>query len=608
MLTAAQATQAADLTASDGTANNFFGSSTGLFGTMGLVGAYGATISGNTYQGAAYVYRNLDTAVGTVTENVKLTASDGAVWDTFGSSASLSGTTGLVGAQYATVSGISYQGAAYVYRNLDTAVGTVTENVKLTSSDGAAWDGFGRSASLSGTNGLVGASGATVSGHAGQGAAYVYRNLDTAAGTVTENAKLTASDGSTNDVFGASASLSGTNGLVGASGATVSGNSNQGAAYVYHNLDTAVGTVTENAKLTASDGAASDNFGCSASLSGTTGLVGAYNATVSGANGQGAAYVYRNLDTAVGAITENAKLTASDGARLDFFGYSASLSGTTGLVGAYQATVNGNSQQGTAYVYRNLDTAAGTVTENVKLTASDGATNDNFGCSVSLNGDQFVVGASGNPFVSGYTGKAYTGSVSSITTLDAGSTSKTISGISFVSREDWVVGKITSNNQVSLSAGDTADVSVTGKAVYIGQNAGSNNNTLVINGTLTANVVTIGSTDGNTGNALQLNSGAVFGPLTLELSTGNQLVIQGDYSNISNLLAYLGSSMLQTWTGGTWLTLTLQNYSGLITNTYSSGTGYTTIAAVPEASTCALFGFGALGLALLRRKTGTRKE
>ena len=63
-----------------------------------------------------------------------------------------------------------------------------------------------------------------------------------------------------------------------------------------------------------------------------------------------------------------------------------------------------------------------------------------------------------------------------MTTLDLGSTSKTISGISFVSQDNWIVGQNTSANQVTLNVGNTANVTAAGKVVYIGQNAGSNNN------------------------------------------------------------------------------------------------------------------------------------
>ena len=88
------------------------------------------------------------------------------------------------------------------------------------------------------------------------------------------------------------------------------------------------------ATLTASDGAAGDQFGRSVSGSGTTGLVGAYRHEISPNDLQGAAYVFRNIDTATGTVYESVKLTASDGAAYDIFGYSVSLSGTTGLVGA----------------------------------------------------------------------------------------------------------------------------------------------------------------------------------------------------------------------------------------------------------------------------------
>ena len=206
------------LTASDGAANDEFGNSVSLAGTIGLVGAQ----TKNSNQGAAYVFRNLDTATGTVTEDVKLTASDGAAYDYFGYAVSQSGTIGLVGAFGKN----SYQGAAYVFRNLDTATGTVHgKNVELTASDGAAYDYFGYAVSQSGTSGLVGAP----YKNSYQGAAYVFRNLDTASGTVIQNVELTASDGAADDEFGASVSQSGTIGLVGADGK----NSYQGAAYVF---------------------------------------------------------------------------------------------------------------------------------------------------------------------------------------------------------------------------------------------------------------------------------------------------------------------------------------------------------------------------------------
>ena len=204
------------------------------------------------------------------------------------------------------------------------------------------------------------------------------------------------------------------------------------------------------AELEASDGATSNQFGWSVSQSGSTGLVGAERANIGSQSTQGAAYVFRNLDTATGTVTQSAKLIASDGASSDNFGMSVSQSESTGLVGAAYAKIGSNTQQGAAYMFRNLDTATGTVTQSAKLTASDGAANDSFGYSVSLSGDNFTIGAVYGRGTAVGSGKAYTGSVSSVTTLDAGSTTKTIDGVSFTSQTDWIIGQTTNANQVTF--------------------------------------------------------------------------------------------------------------------------------------------------------------
>ncbi len=561
--------------------------------------------------------------------------SDGAAFDFFGDSVSLSGTTGLVGASSDDDNGGS-SGSAYVFRNLDTASGTVTEQVKLTASDGAKDDLFGFSVSLSGTTGLVGARGDDVYGLF-SGSAYVFRNLDTASGTVTEQVKLIPSDGVTVANFGRSVSLSGTTGLVGAWVDDVNGN-RSGSAYVFRNLDTASGTVTEQVKLTPSDGAAGDEFGWSVSLSGTTGLVGA-NGDDDNGSSSGSAYVFRNLDTASGTVTENVKLTASDGAANDVFGRSVSLSGMTGLVGAPGGDVNGINS-GSAYVFRNLDTASGTVTEQVKLTASDGASDDGFGHSVSLDGDSFLIGADD----AGTAGKAYSGTVSSVTTLDEGGASREIDGISFESRTDWIIGESTDGNEVTLTSGDRADVTETGMAVYIGQNAGSDNNRLVIEGDLTANEILVGAA-GNTGNALEINaggsvvadlvviapgstifgSGLIDGDLTLaaggmlEFSLGNTLEVTGAVSldptfGVDDLIGVdsslpSGIYALIDGTATDFSAMGIENWGSA--NAYDLGGGKSAyfsqgslqLNVVPEPETyAAIFGLMGLALAVGRRR------
>jgi len=105
--------------------------------------------------------------------------------------------------------------------------------------------------------------------------------------------------------------------------------------------------VSEVAKLLASDGMANDFFGRSVAVSGDTAVVGAF---FDGDNGfaSGSAYVFRSAGT---AWVEEAKLTASDVAPSDQFGGSVAVSGDTAVVGAELHDDNG-SASGSAYVFR----------------------------------------------------------------------------------------------------------------------------------------------------------------------------------------------------------------------------------------------------------------
>ena len=48
---------------------------------------------------------------------------------------------------------------------------------------------------------------------------------------------------------------------------------------------------------------------------------------------------------------QQVKLTATDGAEQDFFGSSVAVSGETAVIGAPDAAINGNANQGAAYVF-----------------------------------------------------------------------------------------------------------------------------------------------------------------------------------------------------------------------------------------------------------------
>jgi len=153
------------------------------------------------------------------------------------------------------------------------------------------------------------------------------------------------------------------------------------------------------AKLTASNGAAGDFFGYSVSISEDTIVVGAkYDED----NGQdsGSAYVFVGEET---SWSEQQKLTASDGAEWDRFGNSVSVSKDTIVVGAEYDNDNGVSS-GSAYVF----VCEGTNwSEQQKLIASDGAVGELFGDSVSVSEDTIVVGAHGDDDNGQDSGSAY---------------------------------------------------------------------------------------------------------------------------------------------------------------------------------------------------------
>ena len=196
-----------------------------------------------------------------------------------------------------------------------------------------------------------------------------------------QQAKLTASDGAANDYFGLSVAISGDTVVVGAP----QDDSNRGSAYVFVKPGTGWANATETAKLIASDGAAGDRFGYSVAISGDTVVAGAWGDD----SFQGSAYVFVKPGTGWANATETAKLIASDGAAHDLFGYSVAISGYTVVVGAPQD----DSFQGSAYVFVKPGTGWANATETAKLTASDGAANDSFGLSVAISGDTVVVGA-----------------------------------------------------------------------------------------------------------------------------------------------------------------------------------------------------------------------
>ncbi len=371
------------LLADDGESNDRFGNTVSLSadGSTALIGARLDDIGTEDNQGATYVF--IRNGSGWV-QQAKLTASDGESGDSFGFSISLSadGNTALIAAREDHVGTHEKQGSAYIFVRSGS---TWTQQAKLTATDGASNDWFGQSVSLSadGNTALIGAYLDDVGAQVDQGSAYVFVRSDT---TWTEQAKLLATDGETGKYFGESVSLSadGNTALIGMSAADIGTQAYQGTAYVFMRSSD---IWFQQAKLIASDGENHDLFGWSVSLNadGNTALIGANADNIGTSYNQGSAYIFVRSGS---TWTEQAKLITGNGANR--FGQSVSLNseGSTAVISAPWEDISAQTNQGSAYVFVRNGT---TWSEQTKLTASDGAANDEFGWSVSLNADGSTV-------------------------------------------------------------------------------------------------------------------------------------------------------------------------------------------------------------------------
>ena len=374
----------ADLTASDGAAGDYLGRSVSLDGDTAVVGAAGSDIGGAESQGAVYVFvRSGDTW----TQQVKLTAPDGAAGDEFGFAAAISGDTIVVGARFAAIDGINGHGAAYVFvRSGDTW----TEQAKLSAADGASYDEAGFSVAIDGDTVLVGAPFANGS----QGKAYVFTRSGT---DWAFEATLAADDGAASDRFGLALAVEGDTAIAGSPSAQIGANGYQGAAYVFAR---SAGAWTLQRKLTGSDSAAFDEFGVSVALDAGTAVVGAHYADVV-FSGQGAAYVFvRDGD----AWSEQGKLVSDDAFFGDEFGFSVAISGDTAAVGALFADAGGTENEGEAYIFSRTN---GTWSQAAKLFPDAVTMGGEFGIGVALDGDTAVVGAESAPVDGEFRGAAY---------------------------------------------------------------------------------------------------------------------------------------------------------------------------------------------------------
>ena len=245
-----------------------FGITVSLSGDVAVIGA--------PTDDSAYVFRRspLERPPGSQwLQEQKLLTSDGTPpLDGFGSSVAVRGDVALIGGADSEAAFLA--GAAYVFRF--DGISWVQEQ-KLTASDAAAFDCFGRAVALSAETALIGAPDKGVTG-----AAYVFQ-FDPATSQWLEVQKLIPHGGDGAGQFGQVVALEGATALVGAFAGP-----DDGAAYVFRLVD---GTWREQQRLFAAPAAGTAFFGRGVALSGDVAVVGA-----NGENGQaGGAYMYTGL-------------------------------------------------------------------------------------------------------------------------------------------------------------------------------------------------------------------------------------------------------------------------------------------------------------------------
>lgn len=237
------------------------------------------------------------------------------------------------------------------------------------------------------------------------GAAYILFNDG---GNWAQIKKITAPIRGFGDAFGLSVAMDGDYAVVGAfiedeDADETNSVQDAGSAYIFKKDQGGADNWGLVKKITAPIRSVADQFGSSVSISGDYIIVGAFNEDedadeLNFLNDAGSAYIFRKDQGGNENWGLLKKICAGTRAADDWFGYSVSIHGAYAVVGAYREdedTLEANtlSASGAAYIFGKDQGGADNWGLVKKLTAAVRAASDNFGSSVSVNGDYLIVGA-----------------------------------------------------------------------------------------------------------------------------------------------------------------------------------------------------------------------
>jgi hypothetical protein len=298
--------------------------------------------------------------------------SAGNLGDHFGTCVAMNGDYVIVGSPYADNGSNTDQGAVVIFHRVN---GTWVQQARILAADGAVNDQFGFSVSIDSNYAVVGAYKKDGIGtDTGRGAAYVFVRTGNA---WTQQAKLQAADGAANDHFAYSVGISGGNIIAGTPDDNLGANADQGSIYFFSRNGV---LWQQDIRLTLSG--AFNHLGYSVAINGIY--------AIAGAPGNSSAHMY--IKGATGwSLTSSFTKTNEFGAAVSIDGHTAAVGNPTFYGNVFVFTRNG----------------FGIWTEQALIISPQQQTEDNFGISVCVRGNQLLIGSPSNLAGNGSPGNAF---------------------------------------------------------------------------------------------------------------------------------------------------------------------------------------------------------
>jgi hypothetical protein len=357
-------------------------------GTMGWAEASTTSGGGNTTSASGGVGFGTwgGCDMANVSEYNPVSDTGGILNSEFGKTVSISGDYAIVGAPDDDDANGIRQGSGALYKRDINSGIWEPYGPKLFNPDASVSDYFGYSVSISGDYIIIGAPFDDEATGSNQGSASIFKRNTVNGNWVPDGVKLLDPLAQSNDQFGSSVCISGEYAIIGAHRDDGT-YTDQGSACIFkRNLS---GIWEFEAKLIDSDYASGDYFGYSVSISGEYAIVGTPYDDASYPN-QGSASIFRRNAYGVWE-QQGSKLLLSSPGEWDKFGYSVSISGDNAIIGTPGRDLS-VADEGAAFIYRRNPSNGIWQLRNT-LSDQEAAISDGFGTNVNISGNYAIVAA-----------------------------------------------------------------------------------------------------------------------------------------------------------------------------------------------------------------------